>query len=156
MFRLSKLTDYAVVLLGQMSRTPGRVASVAQLAEQTGVPAPTVAKVLKSLAATGLVRSQRGAQGGYALGPTAEQISIAAIIRALDGPIALTACVTGSDDNCTVESLCPMRGHWNRVNVAVNRALESVSLAEMIDGTQVFFPEPAAGRSPGISGTQIA
>jgi Rrf2 family protein len=86
---------------------------------------------MKLLAPAGLMESHRGATGGYSLTRAAEEISIADIISAVDGPIALTACVDGAEGHCDVESLCPMRGNWDKVNRAVRRALEEVTLADM-------------------------
>jgi len=131
MMRLSKLTDYAVVMMVHMGQSDGRVFSAAQIAEETGVPAPTVAKLLKGLARADLLISIRGVNGGYRMDRTPEEVSIAEVVQALEGPIALTACVDGADDNCNVESLCGMRGNWNKVNTAIRTALEGVSLAEM-------------------------
>ena len=87
----------------------------------------------------------RGAQGGYVVDRTPDQISIAEIVQALDGPIALTACVDGADDSCNVESLCGMRGNWNRVNEAIRSALGRVTLADMAL-TPMEFPVPDAPR----------
>ena len=131
MIKLSKMTDYAVVVMARMARDGACVQTVPQLAERTGVPAPTVAKLMKLLAPAGLMESHRGATGGYSLTRAAEEISIADIISAVDGPIALTACVDGAEGHCDVESLCPMRGNWDKVNRAVRRALEEVTLADM-------------------------
>jgi FeS assembly SUF system regulator len=130
MFRINKLTDYAVVLLVDMSRTRC-VRSAQQIACDTGVPLPTVAKVMKLLVRDGLVVSHRGATGGYGLGREASTITVADMIQAVEGPIALTNCVETSEDDCVIESLCPMHGHWNRVNSAVKAALDGVTLAEM-------------------------
>ena len=137
MFRINKLTDYAVVLLVDMART-GRVRSAQQIAADTGVPLPTVSKVMKALTRDGLVLSTRGASGGYALGRPADGITVADMIQAIEGPIALTSCVESADDGCGIESLCPMHGHWNRVNGAVHAALSSVTLAEMTHDTPTF------------------
>jgi len=142
MIRLSKLTDYAIVVLSEMARQVGTVHTVAHLADRTGVPAPTVAKLMKAMTPAGLTTSQRGAAGGYALSRPADAISIAEIITALDGPIALTACVDGADSQCGVEQLCPMRGGWEKVNRAIRGALEEVSLADMM--VPITFPAPAA------------
>lgn len=131
MIRLSKLTDYAIVVMSEMARDGGTL-TVPCLADRTGVPAPTVAKVLKALAPAGLMTSQRGASGGYTLCRPATAISIAEIITALEGPIALTACLEGADAQCGVESLCPMRGGWEKVNRAIRTALEEVTLADMM------------------------
>ena len=138
MIKLSKMTDYAVVVMARMARDGACVQTVPQLAERTGVPAPTVAKLMKLLAPAGLMESHRGATGGYSLTRAAEEISIADIISAVDGPIALTACVDGAEGHCDVESLCPMRGNWDKVNRAVRRALEEVTLADM--STVPVFP----------------
>ena len=139
MLRLNRLTDYAVVVLGHMARRPGAVRNDTAIAEATQIPLPAVAKLLKLLAGTSLVVSHRGAGGGYSLDRPAAEVTVAEIVQALDGPIALTACVDGASDQCDVEASCPMRGNWNRVNGAIRTALESVSLADMTDPTQ-FFP----------------
>ncbi|HEY0833147.1 MAG TPA: SUF system Fe-S cluster assembly regulator [Azospirillum sp.] len=132
MIRLSKLTDYAIVVMSEMARRVGTVHTVAQLADRTGVPAPTVAKLMKSLTPAGLTTSHRGAAGGYALTRPATDITVADIVVALDGPIALTACVEGAGEECGVESLCPMRGGWEKINTAIRGALEQVTLADMM------------------------
>lgn len=131
MFRLNRLTDYAVVLLTQMAVRPGEWHSAQHIADQGALPLPTVAKLLNALAREGIVASHRGAAGGYTLGRPAAAISVADIVQALEGPIALTACVEGSAEPCVVETLCPMAGNWNKVNQAIRQALASVSLAEM-------------------------
>lgn len=140
MFRLNRLTDYAVVVMTQMANGGARVRTAPQIAEDTGVPLPTVAKVLNALARDGLIVSQRGAAGGYRLGAPPERITVAAIIQALEGPIALTACVDGQSGHCESEALCPMRGNWDRVNNAIRTALEGVTLEDMSTG--LFFPAP--------------
>ncbi|MDR3517945.1 MAG: SUF system Fe-S cluster assembly regulator [Azospirillaceae bacterium] len=131
MFKLTKLTDYAIVLMSEMAAHPGVVRTGPQLAERTGVPVPTVAKLLKTLTAAGVMLSHRGATGGYVLARPATEISIAEIITALEGPIALTACVDGAEGGCGVESFCPMRGNWDKINLAVRTALEGLTLADM-------------------------
>ena len=145
MLRLNRMTDYAVVVLGQMARHPGLVQTAAHIAEGTAIPLPTTSKLLKQMAGSSLITSHRGANGGYSLDRAAEDVRVSEIVEALDGPIALTACVDGAEDQCDVESLCPMRGNWNRVNNAIREALESVSLAELIDPTDMFpLLEPVA------------
>jgi FeS assembly SUF system regulator len=130
MLRLSKLTDYAVVVLVRLSENEG-VQTSPGLAAATGIPEPTVAKVLKTLAASDLVSSQRGARGGYRLNRDLAAIPIADVIASIDGPIALTACVEGSGSGCESQGLCPMRGRWDPVNEAIHKALSSISLADM-------------------------
>jgi FeS assembly SUF system regulator len=130
MLRLSKLTDYAVVVLVRLSRDLG-VQTSPGIAATTGIPEPTVAKVLKTLAAGGLVASQRGARGGYRLLRPLSTIPIADVLAAVDGPIALTACVEGSTVECESQGLCPMRGRWDPVNEAIHQALSAITLADM-------------------------
>jgi FeS assembly SUF system regulator len=149
MLRLSKLTDYAVVVLVRLSGMDG-VQTSPGVAAATGIPEPTVAKVLKTLAAGDLVSSQRGAKGGYRLNRDLSAIPIADVIAAVDGPIALTACVDGSATNCESQGLCPMRGRWDPVNDAIYKALSSITLADMQAAPLPAFrmpPQQAALRS---------
>ncbi len=129
MLRLSKLTDYAVVVLVRLSGSEG-VQTSPCIAAAIGIPEPTVAKVLKALAGSGLVASQRGAHGGYRLMRPLGAIPIADVIAAIDGPIALTACVDGGA-GCEAEWICPVRGRWDPVNEAIQQALSAITLADM-------------------------
>ncbi|MSQ86254.1 MAG: SUF system Fe-S cluster assembly regulator [Alphaproteobacteria bacterium] len=131
MFKVNKLTDYAMVVLIDIACADGR-RSAHQVSDHTGIPLPTVAKLMKSLNKAGLVASQRGATGGYALGRQPREISVADVIEAVEGPIALTACADTSDETCSMQSSCLVQGKWNRVNRAVRAALTDVTLAEMI------------------------
>lgn len=132
MLKLSRMIDYGVVILSQMTNQRDGLTTAPELAEATGLPAPMVSKVLKSLARSDLVTSHRGVRGGYSLSRGPQDISVAAIVEALEGPVALTACVEASDSHCRVESLCPIRGGWEKVNDAIRDALEAVSLADLI------------------------
>ena len=131
MIKLSRLTDYGVVVMSQMAQNMSAMKTAPELAAATGVPTPTVAKLLKLLVKDGLVESWRGVNGGYALTRSIDDITAGDIIEALEGPVALTACVDGSEADCGVESLCPMRGGWEKVNRAIRAALEEVTLAEL-------------------------
>ena len=136
MLRLSKLTDYAVVVLLRLSAPTGAgggegVQTTPGIAAATGVPEPTVAKVLKALTAAGLVASHRGARGGYRLLRPLHGIAIADVIAAIDGPIALTACVDGAASPCDVQRLCAVKGRWDLVNDAIRVALGAITLADM-------------------------
>ncbi len=136
MLRLSKLADYAVVVLmrladGEDFACPEAVQTSPGIAAITGVPEPTVAKVLKALAGAGLVVSHRGARGGYRLLRPLHGIAVADVIVAIDGPIALTACVEGHPGNCDVRGLCAVRGRWDLVNDAIRRTLSTITLADM-------------------------
>jgi FeS assembly SUF system regulator len=148
MLRLSKLTDYAVVVLVRLADSSD-VQTSPGIAASTGIPEPTVAKVLKALAGGGLVASQRGARGGYRLVRPLVAIPVSDVIEAIDGPIALTACVDGASGCCESESLCPMRGRWDPVNEAIQQALGAITLADMRDA-QVprLFRIPAAPTLP--------
>jgi FeS assembly SUF system regulator len=130
MLKLSRLTDYAVAALVRLSAAEG-VATSPGIAAAIGIPEPTVAKVLKILAGNGLVVSTRGARGGYRLGRPLAQISVAEIIVAVDGPIALASCVEGSGSACESQMLCPVAGRWDPVNTAIRSALQNISLADM-------------------------
>ena len=134
MIKLSKWTDYAVVILAQMARGEGGLQTAGGLSEKTKLPEPTVAKVLKLLAKSSLIESTRGMNGGYKLLKAPDQISMAAVINALEGPVALTSCVEDGGECCTHSENCSMKGKWNPVNAAMTQALENVSLAQMIGG----------------------
>src|SRR6266436_9015279 len=142
MLRMSRLTDYATVLLAALAGEPGRVQTAASLAEQTHIAAPTVCKLLKQLQRAGLVTSTRGPRGGYQLARPATQISAAAILDALEGPVALTDCSVGHG-NCDIEATCRVGKVWQRLNLAIRRSLYDVSLAQLagLDPTQVRLPE---------------
>lgn len=135
MIKLGKLTDYAVVVMAELARdkTGKQPRSAAWLSDRTGVPEPTVAKILKTLAKHDLLVAQRGAAGGYRLAASADDISIGRIIVALEGPIAIISCVDGHEGNCVAEHKCQMRGHWDGVNQAIRMALESVSLQQIAE-----------------------
>ncbi len=131
MIKLSKLTDYSVVILAHMARGEGTLMTASGLAAQSGLPEPTVAKVLKMLARGAVISSVRGASGGYVLERKPEDISIATVIVALEGPVVLTECVS-SGGGCCHEKSCSVKGQWDPVNDAMKAALENVTLAQMI------------------------
>ncbi|MBS4074519.1 SUF system Fe-S cluster assembly regulator [Ameyamaea chiangmaiensis] len=139
MLKLSKLADYAVVILVRLGQQDGVMAS-GMLSQVTGVREPTVAKILKILAARGIVQSQRGARGGYHLARPLGDISVARVISAMDGPIKLTGCVDGHD--CEASTLCGLCGNWDPVNLAIREALDRISLADMARNGH-----PASGRA---------
>jgi FeS assembly SUF system regulator len=150
MIKLGRLTDYAVTLLTQMTGSGDTIWAASDLAEKTGLPLPTVSKVLKQLAKSEVVQTKRGAAGGYRLAKPAAAITVAAIVEAMDGPIALTECTESGDHTCGVEEVCPMSGHWNKLNRAIKRALEDVSLADMLLAPPPFTPRamvPESSRS---------
>lgn len=130
MLRISRLTDYATVLLAALALEPGRQRTAAALAETTQIGAPTVSKVLKQLQRAGLVTSTRGLHGGYQLARPAASISAAAILDALEGPVTLTDCAAGRG-HCGIESTCHVGSTWQRLNLAIRRSLHDVSLAQL-------------------------
>lgn len=131
MLRISRLTDYGTVVLAYLAREAGRVCSAAEVAQATGIALPTVRKLLKSLCRAGLIRSTRGASGGYELSRPAREISAASVIDALDGPVSITEC-SASDSRCDYEAVCHVGGAWQRINVAIRRALADVSLVDLL------------------------
>jgi FeS assembly SUF system regulator len=131
MIRLSRLADYGLVLMGRMALQPTTVHTAVGLAEDTQLPIPTVAKLLVRLTQGNLLISHRGAKGGYELARSPSTITVADIVVAVDGPIALTQCLEHGAQPCDVEPICPTRRGWNRLNDAVKRALSEVSLAEL-------------------------
>ena len=130
--RLTSLADYAVVMLAAAARHPaGARLSAGTLASETGVPLPTAQKLMGRLAAAGLLTSARGTGGGFVLARAADGISLADIIEAVEGPIAMTNCIEGSASECALEGSCRVKPHLNVANHAVRGALQSVSLASL-------------------------
>jgi Rrf2 family protein len=115
-----------------MAQGQGLLHTATSLSAKTNLPEPTVAKVLKLLTRGGLIVSARGVNGGYRLTKAAEEISLASVIQALEGPVQLTACVEGNDKECLHAVNCTMKGKWDPVNAAMRKALEDVTLAQMM------------------------
>ncbi len=132
MIRLSRLADYSVVLMTYLASHAERPQSALDLTFASGLPGPTVGKLLNMLARAGLLTSFRGVGGGYALARTPGDVSVAEIIHAVDGPIALTECIHDASGECDLEASCPARGSWQVINDVVRRALSSVSLADVV------------------------
>ena len=153
MLRISRLTDYATVLLAALAEEPARVQTAAALAERTRIASPTVSKLMKQLHRAGLVVSTRGLHGGYQLSRPAAQISAAAILDALEGPPALTDCAAGHG-HCEIEQTCRVGRVWQRLNLAIRRSLYDISLAQLagLDAAPARLPalerelKSAAGR----------
>ncbi|MGF1561166.1 MAG: SUF system Fe-S cluster assembly regulator [Geminicoccaceae bacterium] len=131
MLKLSRLADYGIVIMTHCAKQRGRSANASDIAAATGVPAPMASKVLKLLTRGELLVSQRGAKGGYILARDASAITIREIITALDGPIALTACVDEGAEGCDLHRLCPAATNWQRINDAIRDALDGITLSEM-------------------------
>ena len=143
--RLSNLADYAVITMSQAATHcgDGRV-SAAELANETGLPVPTVQRLVSKLTAAGLMRSVRGAKGGLQLGRPAAAITVADIVEAVEGPIALTACID-HDGECDFEAGCTMKPHWPIINAKLRGALAEISLADLraAPAQKIAMKEPA-------------
>jgi len=142
MLRMGKLTDYATVVLASLAQDPARHRAAAELAQRTRLKRPTVSKVLKGLQRAGMVVSSRGAQGGYRLARGPEHITAAQILDIFEGPIAITEC-SGAASQCGIERLCRVGSAWQRVNAAIRRALEDVTLRQLagLDATNLRVPD---------------
>jgi FeS assembly SUF system regulator len=138
MLRLTRLADYATVLMCRMASEPESIWSASQLAGVAGVSPPTAAKLLKLLTRAGLLTSLRGGKGGYQLSRGPDAISVADVIAAVDGPLGLTEC-TVRPGSCGMEDGCGVRANWTAINTALVGALANVSLSMM--------------RGPGLSGS---
>lgn len=131
MLRMSKLTDYGLVLLTHLAQggTPG-VRTAQELARCSRVPLPTASKILKELSKAGLVTSHRGRRGGYSLALAPDAISVAAVVEALEGPVALTECSV-LDGGCSLEPTCLAKGHWGPISRAIQRTLQRLPLSAL-------------------------
>jgi FeS assembly SUF system regulator len=130
MIRMSKLTDYAIVILAHLARAE-RTLTAQALSARSRVPLPTVSKLCKELSRAGLLQSHRGRHGGYALTRPPEQISVAEVVEALEGPIALTECGSPGAETCDMEPSCIAKGTWDPVSRAVQSALRALPLSEI-------------------------
>lgn len=153
MIRLSKMADYGIVLLAYVAQGElGQVCTARDLAQASGLPMPTVAKVVKTLARAGLLVSHRGVHGGYSLARSADAISVVDVIDAMEGPVAMTACTRprrrpGASLGCGLLATCPTRGAWAQINRRVKDALSTMTLHEM----RAFagpLASPAVARRP--------
>lgn len=147
MLRITKLTDYGIVLLVQLANGGKQNSQNARsMAEATSLPLPVVSKILKSLAQGGLLTSQRGAKGGYALARRPEDVTVAEIIVALEGPIALMECSAGPG-HCDQETACPVRDPWQRIHQSILEMLRRVTLRELVGDLQEEFLYLETGES---------
>lgn len=143
MLKLSKLTDYATVILSYMAKDQNNMHAANEISIATGITQPTVSKILKLLLKAKVLTSVRGAKGGYLLARAPEKITIASVIDVMEGPIALTEC-TASHESCEQASGCQIQGNWDLINRKVFNALESVTLADMATPAkqpeEIFIP----------------
>jgi FeS assembly SUF system regulator len=130
--RLSSLADYAVVMMAACARHCGQARlNTLLLAEETGIPQPTVQKLVSKLSHAGLLRSVRGAGGGFKLARPAAAVTLADIIEAIEGPISMTSCVDTGKHDCALEGSCKVQPHWAMVNGAVRGALANINLTSL-------------------------
>ena len=144
MLRISKLTDYGTVILACFCAAPEQRQTAGEVAARTRLGLPTVSKLLKSFHRAGIVTSTRGARGGYQLARPAAHISAAEIIDAIEGPVAITEC-SGHHSACDIENVCRTGGAWQRINGAIRRSLEEITLAQLSgqESVAVWRPELA-------------
>lgn len=152
MIRMSKLTDYAIVLLAHLAGS-GRTLTAQELSGRSRVPMPTVSKLCKELSKAGLVHSQRGRHGGYELARPPEQITVAEIVEAMEGPIALTDCSGGSKGPCSIEDVCPARETWDPVARAIHGALAGLPLSAVARYRAAVEEAPATPVTLGAQAT---
>jgi FeS assembly SUF system regulator len=150
MLRVTKLADYGIVMLTYLAANRESTYTARDMAKIVQLPLPVVSKVLKLLGKAGLLTSQRGTKGGYGLARDPQEITVAAVIRALEGPIAVTECIALNRD-CNLELGCPVRTNWHLINYAIQSALEKITLAEMtkplsqaLVGLTLTVPETAS------------
>ena len=129
--KINKLTDYSIVILANLvAKDENAMHTAKELSEFSGIPLPTVTRILKILSNKGILDSQRGAQGGYELTKNSADISVAEVIEAMEGPIALTECAS-DDCGCALEPNCAVGKPWQKINKAVNDVLQNISLSDM-------------------------
>ena len=138
MLRMTRLTDYAIMLMSYLAAHPERVMNAHEVAAGSHLRPPTVAKLLRILAREGLLVSHRGVKGGYVLARDPSEITVASVIKALEGPIALTEC-NDVRKACEHEPICGVRSHWQKINLVVRDALESVTLSDMASPSPLLW-----------------
>jgi FeS assembly SUF system regulator len=132
MIRITRQTDYGIVLLAYLASLPSdSILTARDAARECRLPVPMVSKILKTLAREGILVSHRGVKGGYGLAKQPSAITVGDVIGALEGPIGMTECSTVSG-SCEQEPLCPVRVNWQRISHAVRGALEKIPLSEMV------------------------
>ncbi|MGB7932174.1 MAG: SUF system Fe-S cluster assembly regulator [Gammaproteobacteria bacterium] len=134
MVRLSRLSDYAIVLMSRIAGGKGEVVTARGLSAETDIPWPTVVKLLKMLTAGGVLRSIQGRNGGYVLSRSPSTVSLIDIIEMIEGPVALTEC-NRETGNCAIQKSCQVHGHWRVINNAVRQNLAAITLADMSGST---------------------
>ena len=151
MLRITKQTDYGLVLLSRMATEPTRLFNAPELAEIVHLPLPTVSKILKLLARDGLLESHRGAKGGYCLDRSPDEISVVEIIYCLEGPIAMTECIDDTPGECQQAGACPLQANWQLINQAIRQALEGITLGQMAGPMEPQLIQLSSRKTPTAS-----
>jgi FeS assembly SUF system regulator len=133
MLKITNLADYAVVLVCQISKSRSKLCNTVQLSKYTNIPLPTVSKIMGALTRQKIVTSIRGVKGGFKLTRGADEITLADIIEALDGPIGLTNCAIEGEENCSIGEGCKVKGRWNSVNSSIRNTLAGVSVNQFVE-----------------------
>ncbi|MCZ6599373.1 MAG: SUF system Fe-S cluster assembly regulator [Acidobacteria bacterium] len=142
MMRLTRQADYGIVVMTHFARLgEGETHTTRDIAAEVHLSVPMISKILKALARGDLLVSQRGVNGGYSLSRAADEISVADVITALEGPIGMTACTDEHSDGCDIDDVCAVRGNWQLVNQVVRRALENITLEHMAEPMPCTFDE---------------
>jgi FeS assembly SUF system regulator len=156
MIRLGKLTDYGVLLMCQMARSPqAKWHTARELAEESRLPVPTVGKLLRMLLRSGLLTSHRGIKGGYVLARSPELIPLTEIISALEGPFALTQCSSDAAEVCNLESTCPVRDNQRILSQAIGGALGRIMLADLTRPLRLMAIRGSKGNLVPIAGAEV-
>ncbi len=132
MLKLSKLTDYAIIVLGCLSEQQGKPVSASFVAGETKLPEPTVQKVLKLMASAKIITAQRGANGGYIIPLSLHCISVADVVEAIEGPLELNPCQNDNDNDCALAQLYAPKNKWNKVNVAIKKTLDEIRVSDLM------------------------
>lgn len=132
MLKLSKLTDYAVIVLGCLEKQGGKPVSASFVADKTRLPEPTVQKVLKLMSSKKIITAQRGANGGYIIPLSLACISVADVVQAIEGPLELNPCTHDGDNDCILSSLYASKNRWNKVNIAIKQTLDSIRVSDLV------------------------
>ncbi len=138
---ITKHTDYAIVIMAHFSKSPAKLINAKELSGALKLPYPTVSKLLKILVKSHLLESIQGAQGGYRLQKSPHSISVASVIEAVEGPIAMTECATGDHGKCSSEDWCTVKPHWMTINGVIKKSLDNLSIHSLIQ-SKTNHPTP--------------
>ncbi|MGB1983243.1 MAG: SUF system Fe-S cluster assembly regulator [Candidatus Puniceispirillaceae bacterium] len=155
MLKINRMTDYAILVLGLLHHRGDEQLTANNMAVYLQLNKTTIAKVIRALSQAGLIETSRGIHGGCQLAVDVSKITVASVVEAIEGPIALTACVEGADEACSVKSGCFLSGHWNHVNDAITSALHSITLANLFQPEAIFPPAEFHSPSASVSGASM-